>query len=188
MKIIESISGSDDEINMIYANCAFNYGKKMLLSGSLTTASKYINRALERASQTVYPTEEIEAAAPLYLAVASNVQSPLLEFDKESYESIHSNAFDYEFYKYISLDFDYPFENKFYKMHLEAKTLLRKHSFYDAIEILSYVEDRKNKFYNAPMLFGVYSDLELAYKQLGDFEKAYRYSTKRISLINAFNT
>ena len=73
-------------------------------------------------------------------------------------------------------------------MHLTAKALIKKYKFYEAIELLTQIEDAKNKFYNAPMLFGVYTDLELAYKQLGDFEKAYRYSTKRISLLNAFTT
>ena len=187
-KSIESLSGGDDEINLIYAISAFEIGKKALLLGSLATASKYINRAVEASQKTVYPTDEINVSASLYLAVASNVQSPLLEFDKEEYEKLHSRSFDYEFYKYISLDTEYAFENNFYKMHLTAKSLIKKYKFYEAIELLTQIEDAKNKFYNAPMLFGVYTDLELAYKQLGDFEKAYRYSTKRISLLNAFTT
>ena len=156
------------------------------MNGSLSSAVKYLTIATEAANKTVYPTDDINATAPLYLAVASNIQAPLLELDQEEYEKLHSSAFDYEFYKYITLDSDYEFDNPLFKMHLEAKSLIKKYNYYDAINLLSYIEERKNKLYNAPLLFGVYYDLELAYKQLGDFEKAYRYSSKRISLMNAF--
>jgi hypothetical protein len=42
--------------------------------------------------------------------------------------------------------------------------------------------------HNAYITFGVYSDLEICYKQLFDFENAYRYTSKRLSLIEGFQS
>ena len=186
MDLIDSLSDTDDELRYIYAFSALYLGRKKLFDGSLHSAEKYLKLSLEVASSTCYNTFEIEATAPLYLSVASNIHSPLLEFDSEQYEKIHIRTFDYEFFKYITLDYDYQFENENYQKHLAAKQLLKKYNYLDAIEILKELEESKNKNYNACMLFGVYSDIENAYKQIGDFENAYRYASKKLSLISAF--
>lgn len=186
MELIDSLSDSDDELHYIYAFCALKYGRKMLFSGSLSISEKYLKLALDTASKTFYSTFEIEATAHLYLSVASNIQAPLLEFDSERYEMIKNRTFDYEFFKYITMDYEYTFENENYKKHLEAKRLLKKYKYIDAIALLQQLEELKNKEYNAYMLFGVYSDIEIAYRQIGDFENAYRYASKKLSLINGF--
>ena len=63
---------------------------------------------------------------------------------------------------------------------------MKKYAYYEAIEILRELEDSKNRSYNACILFGVYADMEIAFKQIGDFENAYRYASKKLSLITAF--
>ncbi len=188
MSVIDALSDRDDELSYIYSMCSFMHGKKMLCNGSLTSAAKYLQLALESAENTIYDTDEIKAVCPLYLAVVENIQSPLLEFDKEIYDKIRLSHFDYEFYKYIILDYDYKFTSELYGKHLEAKQLLKKYNYTEAIALLSALEEYKTYDYNACVLFGVYSDLEFCYKQIGDFENAYRYSAKRFSLISAFNT
>ncbi len=186
MELIDSLSDSDDELRYIYAFCALAYGKEKLFSGSLYLSEKYLKIALDVALKTCYNTFEIEATAPMYLSVASNIQAPLLEFDSSLYEKIKNKTFDYEFFKYVTMDIEYKFDNENYQKHLEAKLLLKKYKYMDAIALLKQLEESKNKQYNAYMLFGVYSDLEIAYKQLGDFENAYRYASKKLSLLSAF--
>lgn len=188
IKIIDELGGMDDELNYIYANCSFELGKKMLIDGYLTSALKSFEAALRTADATVYNTSFIRAAIPLYTAVATNIQSPLLEFDSAAYKEAYSGIFDFEFYKYVTMDFDFEYKNTSFAKHLKAKRYMKNHKYYDAINILLELENEKIDNYNAYLLFGVYSDLENSYKQLADFENAYRYSSKRMSMINAFNS
>ena len=72
---------------------------------------------------------------------------------------------------------------------MSAKNLMRLRKYREATVLLKEIEERKNlATYNAYMIFGVYSDLENCYKQLADFEQAYKYAAKRLSLIEGFKT
>ena len=184
---LDSIADADYETEYLYAYSAFNYGKLLTQNGSFTDAERYLKLSLEKSNATPYDTSVIKASAPLYLSITANVQSPLLELDTQAYEEKHLCAFDYELYKYLISDFNFDFTNRIFKLHIEAKALLKKYRFKDAIALLSEIEETKNTGYNAFVFFAVYTDLENAYKQIGDFENAYRYSSKRLNLINAFN-
>lgn len=186
IKIISKLSDSDDELEYIYANCAFYLAKKKLNEGSLVSAIKYLEEASEHSQKTIYDTKEIEVTIPFYLAVANNIQSPLLELDSLAYEEKRMDFCDYEFFKYVIMDTSYAFTNKIFSRHLEAKALIKRYAYMDAIAILTELEEYKNSEYNAYAFFGIYSDMETAYKQIGDFENAYRYSTKRMSLFSGF--
>lgn len=188
ISVIDSLSGTDDELNYIYAYASFEYGKKLLMNGSLMSAAKYLSIASDKAKNTIYDTKAIASSIPLYLAVTVNIHSPLLEFDPSSYLETHSSNEDYEFYKYITLDGDFDFKNELYSRHLAAKKLIKQYKYADAIQALQTIEESKLENYNACVLFGVYTDLENSYKQLGDFENAYRYSAKRMSMINGFKS
>ena len=63
---------------------------------------------------------------------------------------------------------------------------MKKYRFSDAIVLLKEIEEMKTTSYNAFVLFGAYTDLENCYKALGDFENAYKYSSKRLNLVNVF--
>jgi tetratricopeptide (TPR) repeat protein len=72
---------------------------------------------------------------------------------------------------------------------MEAKALLRTRKYNEAINILHKLEDMKGpEQYNSCVILSVYSDLELCYKELINFEQAYRYANKRISLLEGFRT
>ena len=51
---------------------------------------------------------------------------------------------------------------------------------------MSKLEERK-EHESSFVLFRVYGDMEICYRQLFDFENAYRFATKRISLMEGFN-
>ena len=78
---ISAMSGLDNELAYLLASSAFNQGKTSIKLGALKSAHKYLALAREAASKTVLDTSLIEALIPMYEAISSNVQSPLLEFD-----------------------------------------------------------------------------------------------------------
>ena len=125
----------------------------------------------------------------MYCAIAQNVHSPLLEFDHKSYLDGLYDTFDYEFFKYLTLDFEYSYTKDILKKHIAAKKEMKARDYAAAIKNLTEAADlnfNDKKSYNAFVIFGIYTDLENCYKQLYDFESAYRYSSKRLSLIEGF--
>ena len=73
---------------------------------------------------------------------------------------------------------------------MKARGLIRSRAYRDAISLLQDAEAlaKEGDAYNAYVMLGVYSDLELCYKECGDFESAYRYSTRRLSMTEWFKT
>ncbi len=187
--IISKFSQLDDELSYILAMCYFELGKSYIQKGAINSAHKYLELALEHSKNTVFDTQKIEIVAPMYCAVAKNISSPLLEFDMEKYNMGMLDCLDYEFYKYICMDFDYNYENLTYKMHAAAKNHIKDRHYQDAIKVLIETADYcKNNGYNAYVIYGIYSDLENCYKQIYDFENAYLYSAKRMSLLEGFKS
>ena len=73
------------------------------------------------------------------------------------------------------------------KQHREARDLIAKRRYREALDLLLALEERKSTGELDPyFLYRVYSDTETCYRELGDFEMAYRYSTKRVSLLREF--
>ena len=189
INLINSIEDKDNELNYLLAASHLELGKKEVAHGSLVKASKNLEAAIEYSAQTLISTDNLEAQASMYLSIAKNVQSPLLEFDSQKYVGFLVNAVDYEFFKYLTLDFSYSFENAVFSLHLESKKLMQERNYNEAIKrLLNATEISKKEDFNAFVIFGIYTDLEYCYKQLYNFEKAYLYSTKRMTLLESFKT
>jgi DNA-binding XRE family transcriptional regulator len=189
IKTISEIEGDDDELNYIWAVCAYQLGIKSVMQGALQSAHKHFITSEEKAQKTIYDTTMLKITIPMYMAVIGNIQSPLLEFDPETFDKAYINSAEYEFFKYLTQDLEFDFKTEIYKDHIEAKKHLKKYNYPKAIEILLSLEKYKSSDeYNAFVMFGAYTDLEASYKQMGDFENAYRYANKRLSLLNAFQS
>lgn len=185
IKECEQLSERDDEISLILANCYFNIGKHFALYGSLNRGQASFEQMMKYANETVYDTSAIRNVSYIYIALCKNIKSPLLEFDRQKFESTLVNVFDYELYKYIVKDYDYKFSNENFKNHILAKKKMSERDYRGALDLLLKVESNKSS-YNSHVFFVVYSDIESCYKQLLDFENAYRYANKRISLMEGF--
>lgn len=187
--LINSINEKDNELYYLLSASYLELGKKEVAYGSLVTASKNLEAAIEFSSKTVIGTDHLEAQALMYLSIAKNVQSPLLEFDAQKYVGFLASSVDYEFFKYLTLDFSHSFENAVFSLHLESKKLMQERNYSEAVKrLLNASELSKKDDFNAFVIFGIYTDLEYCYKQLYNFEKAYLYSTKRMTLIESFKT
>ena len=189
IKLIERLSQTDDELCFILTASHFELGKQSFFKGALISAKENFDAAEKYSQKTVFNTEHITAIIPMYLAIIKNVQAPLLEFDISEYERGLYDTFDYEFFKYLTLDFDYQYKNPVYKKHLDAKILIKERNYKEALKILEDISNESiKKSYNSFAVFNVYSDIENCYKQLYDFENAYRYASKRLSLLESFKT
>ena len=189
ISLCEELGESDDEIAYIMTVAATNYGRTLMNNGSLKTAKEMLNKAKENAEKTVYPTEFYENIIPMYLAVCENIQSPLLEFDTDAYFKGMIENEDFEFYKYLTLDYDFEFATEEYARHLRAKWLMKERNYLGALSIMKDISENKTyTSYNAHLMFCLYADIEACAKQILDFETAYKYSSKRLSLIESFKS
>ena len=185
---IMRLDALDDELYFILAQCYFELGMASSRNGSLLSAKKQLTLCREYCARTMYDTARFECIIPLYLAIAENVNSPLLEFEEKKFLAIMQGTFDYEFYKYLTLDFDFEFTHFQFKTHIAAKQLMKERRYSDALALLLEIENSKSAYErNAYLMFCVYTDLDTCYRQLFDFESAYRFATKRISLMEGFN-
>ena len=59
--------------------------------------------------------------------------------------------------------------------------------FKEALAALSAIEEQKSKpGFSVLVLFRLYGDIEVCHKELSNYEEAYRYASKRLSLLAAF--
>lgn len=186
---IDSLSGLDDELAYILATSLFERGKHNVLRGALRSAIEDFSRAEKVVALTVLNTVHISTALKMYKSIASNIQAPLLEFNEAEYIDGLYSTFDYDIYRYLVQDYEYDFKNESIKCHAAAKRLIRERRYSDAVvKLLEASEKILNGGYNSFIIFGIYTDLEQCYKQLFDFENAYRYASKRMSMLEGFKT
>jgi transcriptional regulator with XRE-family HTH domain len=186
---IDSLSGLDNELAYLLAASLFERGKQNLVRGALKSAMCDFERAEQCIPMTALDTVRISTVLKMYKSIASNIQAPLLEFNDAEYADGLQNTFDYDMYKYLVQDYDYEFQNESMKSHAVAKKLMRERKYSDAVpKLLEACEKMVAIGYNSFVIFGLYADLEQCYKQLFDFENAYRYASKRMSMLEGFKT
>lgn len=184
-----SLGGVDDELAYILATSYFELGRRSVLFGALRSGGEQLALAGQYSKMTIYNTSKEKALIPLYSALAKNIQSPLLEFDNDEFEKNLPNEYDFELLKYINQESGYNYKTPIFKNHISARRLMKERKYKEAINIMREIEEKKTQdSYNSYVIFSIYCDLENCYKQLGDFENAYRYASKRLSLIEGFQT
>lgn len=189
ISLIDAVGMIDDELAYILAYSHFELGLTSAKLGAFITADKHLASAKRYSEMTMYDTKSIECRIPLYSAFVKNVNSPLLDFDKDAFYGMMIDTVDYEFFKYMCNDVEYQYENVLFKRHLAAKLKIRQRKYFEAIDILLEIAESRSAFeYNAYLLYGVYGDLDNCYKQICDFENAYKYSGKRLSMLEGFNS
>ena len=189
-RLCETLPGDpDDEIALLLAECALAEGRRAFYCGNMETALVYFGEALTYAERTVYPTEGIRASATLYSALSGNVASPRRDFDEAAYRRHSRLAVDSELYAYMTDDAAFRYENPLYAAHQAARALIRERRYREALSPLLSLEERKSEEWaSAYFLFRLYSDIEICYREERDFERAYKYSTKRVTLLSAFQS
>ena len=185
---ISSLPSLDDELNYVLALAHFEIASLAVKNGELNSAKAHLAEFFAAAEKTVYNLDAQKSVSLLYSAIVKNIQMPEGELDSDRYEKEINNIVKYEYFKYIKRDPLFNYTKVSFKNHIYAKSLIKDRRYYDAIKILLEIEANKTPDYDAVLIFDVYTDLELCYRQLQDFENAYRYSSKRISLIEAYKS
>ena len=186
---ISKLSRTDDELSYMLAISHYELGKRAVMSGSLITAAEHLEKAKINCGRTLYDTAKIEKFILLYHALAKNIQSPLLELNVSLFNSLSEDAYEEEFYRYIANDSAYQYRIPVFKKHMEARELMKDRDYYSALKLLAeIIEEKSHDTYNAYVMFGVYTDMEQCSKQLMNFEGAYKYASKRLSMLEGFKT
>ena len=186
---IKRLSNIDNELAYILTECYFKEGVARLKRGALDSAEKYLRECELTAQKTLLSTSHLTVKMPMYLAICKNVSSPLLEFEPSTVGENMLNSIEFEYLKYISLDLEYSYKSPALQAHINAKREIKARNFYAAIKQLDLaLEKARSNEYDAYTVFSIYSDYELCYKQISDFEKAYSYASKKLSLIEGFKS
>ncbi len=179
----------DDELGLMMACCAFDCGCRAWHNGAMESAMAYFASTMDYINETVYPTAHLRAGCRLYMAISANVQTPLLEFNEPGYIDCLRDAGCLDVYCYLTGRQEYVFENPFYAAHLRARANMHGGRYVEALEQLAELEKQKGApQVSAFLLFRLYSDMEICCREISNFEGAYRYSTKRIALLNGFKS
>ena len=186
IRTLTKLGGEDDETAYLLAFSYFERGRRHTRMGNLTSALADFDSAKQYIAKTSYDTVKIRALLPLYTAVAHNITTPLLEFEAQSYEAPLRAGCESDFFHYVTLDASWFFTDPVYREHMEAKRLIKQKKYAEAIpHLLTLEENKSRETYQVFVMLGVYTDLQLCYQELCDFEKAYRYSSKRLSLLES---
>ena len=189
LELIDIFGQNIDIFMYLGAECAYRLAEIKVRSGSLASSKKWIMKALEYVENTAFDTTLIRAKISIISAIAQNIQSPKLNFEQEKYESLIRDVTNEEYYHYFIGDSTYDYQSLILKLHMDAKALMKARNYANAISLLCQAEEAKTQDnYDAYVYFGIYSDLENCYKELLDFEKAYRYATKKMSMMEYFKS
>ncbi len=190
LKLIDNLGQTDDELAYLAAYAAAMLGYEKLRLGSLKSAEEYLKKAECYAEETVYDTAILRAKIALWQSIVLNIQSPRLHFDQRAYDETMTNVTDNEFYRYFCGDLDFSYTDPILSRHMEARRQIRERSYQSAIRLLMEAEEmgKDKSTYNAFVMLGIYTDLEICCRECGSFELAYRYSSRRLSMAEWFKT
>ena len=181
--------GDDPILSALLASLHLVAAEKCVAGGSVHYAKAHLERVDFYRAHTPWDTSHIGARAVLCSALVSDPLTPKYALDGERYLSDAAAATDAELYHYISDDWNYPYITRVYALHTEAKHLMKEYRYPEALARMeSAIENKQSQDISVLVLYRIYSDMEICYRERKDYENAYRYATKKTALLTSFNT
>lgn len=179
---------ADDELAYIVAVSAAECAKDAVHRGTLKTAADYLALSAEMIQKTIYSDARLSALIALLEATIANIQMPRFALTASAYKALVTDATWEELYWYLTDDLEaHTFRDPLIAEHVAAKALLSKGKHAEALAALTAIEaKRSTPGFSVLVLFRLYADIELCYKEMFNYEEAYRYASKRLSLLAAF--
>lgn len=179
---------ADDELAFLVARSALECAREALHRGTVKIATEHLSLAKEMKEKTVYADARFDALIALLSATIENIQLPRFALTGSSYEVLAAESTWGELYRYLSeKTAGYTFRDPVLAAHVAAKELLARGKYKDALTALTAIEEQKSTpGFSVLVLFRLYGDIEACHKELYNYEEAYRYASKRLSLLAAF--
>ena len=194
------LSGADDEIRFVVLLCMINEAKELFSAGELREAAELFDEAKRYADLTAYPTEPYVGICDMYLLCISGI-SPSLASDIEVLSAPQISALYDPFCKYYALLYWADngeislFDNLrrvcfddttgIFADHIDAKAKMKNGEYLSAYHSLKQVLSASENI-PAPMLYFVFTDLEICCRELSDYRGAYEYSSDRTGMLEKF--
>ena len=186
-----SASLDDDEIRLILAECCLGIGVEEFGEGHLRSASEFFDEAIDNCSATIYNTDRIVSAAASYFRymrlISPTVSSEMIDENEASVYPALGERFPKYAYTLETEEgrrseatmVDYDPDSDIYSLHLSARRLMRSKKFGNAYEKLKAILNSEERV-AMPMLYFVFSDLEVCCKECGDYKGAYEFSISKL--------
>ncbi len=192
-------SASDDEIQMILAECNLLVGIEEFNNGNLRVACAYLDAAIESCGRTLYRTDWIVATAGLYFRYMRRFSATLSSnvIDEEEVNIYPSMTDEFCRYAYAteqmerkeSIDIIESIVRRGspYALHMEAKLRMQEGQYEQAYDCLHRILLHDSTVAE-PMLYFVFCDLEICCREIRDFKGAYEYSIDKVELFQKLLT
>lgn len=191
----------DDEIGYLLCQSLYNAAIDEFALGNLRSALEYFEHSRQAAASTIYPTESIRAQADVYIACMEYI-SPSLVSDSVSAEGFSLLSLSDPFCRYFLLLYSMETSDsvildreayisladrleKNFAEHLLAKQIIAKKHYSEAYSILKRLL-ASNADLPAPVLYFLFSDLEICCRELSDYRGAYEYSSDKTAMLERF--
>ena len=189
----------DDELHMLLCECHYKIATDHLTNGRIISAHKEFNSALYHAEKTAYNVESTKISCYAHLdligtlypnmklevtddpdASARNIACPDIRAYAKALKCLENNDTD----TVRSLLWDADFAKTLTADHLRAKLCMLSRDFEGALEIMKYALDSaKDNRLGVTLLYEIYSDMEICYREQKDFENAYTFATKKSKIL-----
>ena len=200
---ISSLGGSDDETELILAECCLNMGEEYINSGQLHKACAILDEAAVHAGKTIYNTDVIvcAVASMFYFMrkISPSFVSEEIDNDKNNdfslvlsctnklcryiyaLELLECNNFSIA-EKYVEYETDIKdIYSQLYLLHIKARLKMKDRDYGRALDCL-YEIIKSDEVPPKILVYLACCDIEICCRETGDYKGAYEYSATRMSI------
>lgn len=195
--LCENLGGEDAEIKYIACLCLYNEAKEKFNAGDLRQSAELFDLFKRSAANVIYPIGNLVGESDAYLLCISTVSTSLVA-DIETVSAPPLASLSDPFCRYFAqllyIDGAERFlgssdmlaeESSMFDDHLIAKSKIKLGRYSESYQILKKLLSSDNDI-PAPMLYFVFSDLEVCCRELSDYRGAYEYSADRTGMLEKF--
>lgn len=189
---LNSASTDDDEVGLILAECTLAIAIEEFKNGNLRDACEFFDKAIEACANTIYNTNHITSTSAMYFKYMRNISATLSSNTVDESEVAAWGALSDKFCAYASAFLNFadengeiivlPPEQSIFGLHITAIKYIKQENYGAAYEYLHRILVSE-EIAPEPMMYFVFSDLELACRETGDFKGAYEYSINKMELL-----
>ena len=196
--LCDNLGGSDGEIQYIICLCLYNEAKEKFAEGDLRLAAALFDHFKKEAANAIYPIDNLIGASDSYLLCIATISTSLVaDIETVSAPPLHSLAEPFcryfarliyaQNYEQVLYSFDSEADegSTLYDEHLNSKSKMKLGRFSEAYQILKKILTSDYDI-PAPMLYFIFSDLEVCCRELSDYRGAYEYSAARTGMLEKF--